>query len=100
VIQYDLATLKQIESFDQPLDLQERVYYYVIVPAHAILPKPGEFYKTVQYLMSGQQTSGKDAGNLATAQKDLDPWSPIWSGLLFQAVMLGLGCLYIHRQEF
>jgi hypothetical protein len=100
VIQYDLATMKQVQAFDQPLDFQERAHYYVIVPAHAILPKPGEFYKTVQYLMSGKQTSGKDAGNLATAQKDLDPWSPIWSGLLFQAVMLGLGCLYIHWQEF
>ena len=100
IIRYDLETMKQVEAFDQPLDFQERAYYYVIVPAHAILPKPGEFYKTVQYLMSGRQTSGKDAGNLATAQKDLDPWSPVWSGLLFQAVMLGLGCLYIHRQEF
>jgi hypothetical protein len=100
VIQYERTSLKPGLTFEQPLNFQERAHYYFIVPAHAILPKPGEFYKTVQYLMSGKQTTGKDEGNLATAQKNLDPWSPIWSGLLFQAVMLGLGCLYIQRQEF
>jgi hypothetical protein len=100
VAEYDLTTMKELRSFGPPLNLQERVYYYGIQPAHRVLPKPGEFYKTVQYLLVGRQTSGSDDNNLATAQAKLDPWSPIYSGLAFQAVMLLLGCLYIQRQEF
>jgi ABC-type transport system involved in multi-copper enzyme maturation permease subunit len=100
VTEYEIATMKELRTFAPPLNLQERVYYYGIQPAHALLPKPGEFYKTVQYLLVRQQTSGGDENNLATAQAKLDPWSPIYSGLAFQAVMLFLGCLYIQRQEF
>jgi hypothetical protein len=37
---------------------------------------------------------------LETIQAKIDPWSPIWSGLLFQAIMLTLGCFYIHWQDF
>jgi len=100
VTEYEIATMKELRTFAPSLNLQERVYYYGIQPAHALLPKPGEFYKTVQYLLVRQQTSGGDENNLATAQAKLDPWSPIYSGLAFQAVMLFLGCLYIQRQEF
>jgi hypothetical protein len=100
VSQYDLPTMKETETLAPPLTLQEKAYYYVIEPAHTLLPKPGEFYKTVQYLLIGKQTTGSDDNNLATAQAKLDPWSPIYSGLAFQAIMLLLGCLYIQRQEF
>jgi hypothetical protein len=100
VIKYDAATLKPLETFAPPLNLQEETYYYAIAPLYAVLPKPGEFYKTVQYLLTGQETSAEDEGNLAHAQQELNPWGPIWSGLAFQVVMLGLGCLYIQWQEF
>src|SRR5581483_9110425 len=67
VTEYDLATMKPLRSFHPPFTLQERMYYYAIHPAHALLPKPGEFYKTVQYLLAGQKTAGIDENNLATA---------------------------------
>jgi hypothetical protein len=100
VAEYNLTTMKQLRSFNPPFTLQERMYYYAIHPAHALLPKPGEFYKTVQYLLGGQKTAGIDENNLATAQSKLDPWSPIFSGLVFQGVMLLLGCAYLQWQEF
>jgi hypothetical protein len=100
VAEIDLATMKELRAYAPALNVQERAYYYVIEPAHALLPKPGEFYKTVQYFLAGKQTSGTSEDNLATAQARLDPWSPIYSGLAFQAVMLLLGCLYIQWQEF
>jgi ABC-type transport system involved in multi-copper enzyme maturation permease subunit len=100
VSEYDLATMQERRVLAPPLNLQEKAYYYGIEPAHNLLPKPGEFYKTVQYLLLGEKTSGESDENLATAQEKLDPWSPIWSGLAFQAIMLALGCLYIQRQEF
>ena len=100
VSEVDLGTMQELQVRSPPLNAMERSYYYGIQPAHAWLPKPGEFYKTVQYLLVGEETSGSDEQSLATAQDKLDPWSPIWSGLLFQAVMLLLGCLYIQWQEF
>jgi len=100
VTEYDLTTMKERHYYGPTLNVQERTYYYGIQPAHAYLPKPGEFYKTVQYLLVGKQTSGTNEENLASAQAKLDPWSPIYSGLAFQAVMLLLGCLYIQWQEF
>jgi ABC-type transport system involved in multi-copper enzyme maturation permease subunit len=100
VAEYDLATMKPLRSFYPAFTIQERLYYYLIHPAHALLPKPGEFYKTVQYLLAGQKTAGIDDNNLATAQTKLDPWSPILSGLAFQVLMLLLGCAYLHWQEF
>src|SRR5205823_4363313 len=99
VHEYELSNMKLVASYAPKLNVQERVYYYGIHPAHALLPKPGEFYKTVQYLLVGQKTSGDD-DNLAAAQTKLEPWSPILSGLAFQALMLLLGCVYIHWQEF
>src|SRR5205823_3134713 len=100
VIEYDPATMRQLRSFSPALTISERVYYYGIHPAHTLLPKPGEFYKTVQYLLVGQKTSGDSDDNLATVQTKLDPWSPIASGLVFQLIMLLLGCMYLHWQEF
>jgi hypothetical protein len=92
--------MKESHTYSAALNLQEKSYYYAIQPLHAVLPKPGEFYKTVQYLLSGNETVASDDENLATLQTRLNPWSPIWSGLVFQAIMLALGCFYIHWQEF
>jgi len=100
ISEYELATMRELRTISPALNLQERAYYYGIQPLHTVLPKPGEFYNTVQYLLIGEETTGKDDKNLATAQRKLDPWSPIYSGLAFQAVMLLIGCFYIQRQEF
>jgi hypothetical protein len=100
VTRYELAPLKAVQTIAARLDFQERGYYYGAKPLYLVLPKPGEFYKTVQYLLTKQETSAKETGELTAAQTKLNPWSPVWSSALFTAVMLGLGCIYMSRQEF
>jgi hypothetical protein len=57
--------------------------------------------KTVQYLLSGKETAEMgEGGDLSAAQKELEPWRPVWSSLAFMAVVLALGCWYLERQDF
>jgi hypothetical protein len=89
-----------VETRAARLDLQERSYYYFAKPLYTVLPKPGEFYKTVQFLLTSQETTAKESSDLRAAQAKLNPWAPVFSSAVFTAVMLGLGCLYMARQEF
>ena len=100
VSDYDLTTGKRERHFAPPLALTDWVYRYAIIPAYTLFPKPGEFYKTVQYLLTDQQTVAQDDDTLEAAQQQLHPWSPVWSGGLFVAVVLVICCVYIERQEF
>jgi hypothetical protein len=95
-------SISQVRDWSPKLDLQERAYYYVIRPLYLALPKPGEFYKTVQFLLSDKQTTAasEETDNLSAAQKKLNPWTPVWSSLIFTLAMLGFGCWYMARQEF
>lgn len=87
------------------LAMVERVYYYGVVPAYTVLPKPGELYRTLLYFLTGKKTD-PTAGSpdLAASEPEfkerLDPWQPVWSGAIFLVVMLGIGCLYMERMEF
>jgi len=101
VTEYDLATNQRVRTLSAKLDLSERLFYFTIRPLYFVLPKPGEFYKTVKYLLTNQETEeSTDGGELAGAQKKLRPWTPVLSSLAFMIGMLGLGCVYIWRQEF
>jgi hypothetical protein len=84
------------------MGMVEIAYRYVLVPLYTVFPKPGELDKTVQYLLTGKETQASDPrrGGLTATQEHLHPWSPVWSGALFMMVTLGIGCLYIQRQEF
>jgi hypothetical protein len=83
------------------LDFQQKAYYYFIKPAYTICPKPGEFYKTVTYLLlDGDDDEAVTGAATRAIRAELDPWAPVWSGALFIAVMLGLACIYIERQDF
>ena len=99
VTEYDLATMKVVASYAPPLEMMEFTYRYVLMPIYTLCPKPGEFYKTVQYLLTEQATQ-KQGEDEEAAQEPLHPWRPVTSSALFMAVMLAIGCLYIHRQEF
>jgi WD40 repeat protein len=101
VTEYDVQSGKRVRTLAARLDLSERAYYYAIRPLYLVLPKPGEFYKTVKYLLTDQETEeSTEGGELAGAQKKLNPWTPVWSSLAFLVGVLGLGCVYIWRQEF
>lgn len=86
-------------EFAPKMSAGERIYRFIVVPLYTVSPKPREFYKTTQYLISGKESVGDDRQMDAMQQK-IDPWQPVWSSLIFMVVMLGLACLYIERQEF
>jgi len=100
VLEYDLASGKQLRAWSPPMDLLDRVYRYGIFPIYYLCPKPGEFYKTVQYLLTDQTTRSRGNRDLTDTQEQLNPWRPVASSLAFMLVMLGLGCVYMHFQEF
>ena len=83
----------------------EQVYYYGVMPAYTVLPKPGELYRTLLYFLTGKKTdpTGESGNQPATEpefKERLNPWQPVWSGAIFLVVMLGIGCVYMERMEF
>ena len=100
VSEYLLDPERIDRRFSPRMSMVERCYRYVINPIYYICPKPGEFHNTVTFLLTSEETRGDELRDASTAQKQLRPWTPVWSGLIFIAVMLGLGCFYIERQEF
>ncbi len=79
-------------------------YRYTVSPPSHLFPKPGEFWRVVQYLVTGKSMSSSLESSLmnlnAASGRQLNPWRPLWSGALFMLVMLGLGCLYIEWLDF
>ncbi|HTN77249.1 MAG TPA: ABC transporter permease [Pirellulaceae bacterium] len=99
---YQGADLKLERQYAPALSIQEIAYRYGLVPLYTIFPKPGEMYKTFEYLLSGQTTASgpgpRDDASLA--QRPLHPWAPVWSGLAFIGVVLLVTCVYFERQEY
>jgi ABC-type transport system involved in multi-copper enzyme maturation permease subunit len=102
VIQYDLATGEEQQRYAPRQGVVARIYRYVVVPVYTVFPKPGELDKTIQYLLSGEDTkvTGRGSGDLGTAREQIHPWAPVWSSLAFTIVVLALACVYIQRREF
>jgi hypothetical protein len=87
------------------LSAVEQVYYYGVMPVYTTLPKPGELYRTLLYFLTGKKTEpAGESNNRPSAEPEfkerLNPWQPVWSGAIFLAVMLGIGCVYMERMEF
>lgn len=101
VSEYRLGPLQLEQRFSPNSGLLLNAYRYGLVPLYTVFPKPGELGETFDYLLSGKQTEKQesDAG-LTTAQRTVDPWSPVWSSFLFTLLVLGVGCVYLERQEF
>src|SRR5436190_9461603 len=89
----------------------DRTLNYLVIPVYTVCPKPGELYKTVTHILSdpkrekAQENSdaveeGAEETDDAPARAIAHPWSPVWSSAVFMAVMLALGCAYMHWQEF
>ncbi len=103
ISEYDPDTLKREDRWSPQLDFVQQSYYYVIRPLHTIFPKPGELGKTMKYLVTGKDTIefGNNGGEgISAAQRKLNPWAPVWSGIAFMVVVLALTCLYFERQEY
>ena len=90
-------------------------YRYILSPIHMIAPKPGSLNNTAQYLVTGDDTRDDyrmqllktlPMGEMNEAMEDqlprvyLNPWPPVWNGLIFTAVVLLIGCIILERQQF
>jgi hypothetical protein len=102
VIEYDVATGEEQRRFAPSQSVVARLYRYLVMPIYTVFPKPGELDKTIEYLLSGEdtKTTGRGGGDLGAAREQLHPWEPVWSSLAFTMVVLALACVYIERQEF
>jgi hypothetical protein len=102
VTAYDLPDFTRRQRYSPRLGVWMRTYRYGLLPLYTIFPKPGELGTTFEYFMSGKETqaTGSSEENLSASQRDLDPWTPLWSSALFMFVVLGIACVYIEWQEF
>jgi ABC-type transport system involved in multi-copper enzyme maturation permease subunit len=86
------------------LTTAQRMYHYLVHPLYVVLPKPGELYRTLLYVMTGKETTFEPPRRAASSevefQQRLHPWQPVLSGGAFLAVMLAAGCIYLNRMEF
>ncbi len=102
ITQYELADDSVIGRRQGALPLAERIYRYALHPLYTIFPKPGQLNETVMYVLSSNDTQLgalrlDDGGN---GPQRLDVWGPIWSNLVFLAVVLAAACVYIYRKDF
>ncbi len=101
ISQYRLDPLKLEQRLEAPMNWGEWAYRYAVRPVYTVFPKPGETYKTIQYLLTRRDTAeGKASTDSAAQIEILHPWAPVWSGLIFMVVMLTITCVYIERQEY
>ena len=102
VTRYELDPFRIIEERAPPLDNLEFGYYYGVVPLYTVLPKPGELGNVVEYLLTDRSlvTRGVNPQDLADKRANVDLSGPIWSSLVFLAVVLTLACLYVRQADF
>lgn len=99
VSEYTADTYKLQDRITPKLSTVEQAYWYGVNPLYFVFPRPGEFGYTMQYALTGKEASTFTI-NMQMARDSLNPWRPVWNGLIFMFVMLGLACVYIERQEF
>ncbi len=89
-------------EFDPPATTTERLFDYVVEPLYAVCPKPGDLDHLVNYLFTarGAEATPGNEENLQAERNAPEIWRPVWSNLLFLAVVLGLTCLSIERKDF
>ena len=95
---YQTNELRRLKIMTPKMGWIEKLFYYSIVPLHRILPQPSELNGTALYLLSGKESVPSFRNE--SAHLNLRPWDPVWSGLGFLVVVLGLSCWYVERSEF
>ena len=97
---YETATLKSVQVNTPQDSFFELAYRYFISPLYTVFPKPSEFHKVTSYLSSTRDTTYNPGIDLIYEPVETNPLLPLWSGLGFMAVMLGLSCWIFHRKDF
>lgn len=79
----------------------EWLFKYLINPFYLVFPKPAAINETIQYVVQNPDNKMPtiDNADLDIPRIEQDPWQPIWSNAIFIAVMLGLGCWHLYRQD-
>lgn len=97
-----LPDLAVEQTFAPRLSILERIYWYAIRPLYLVFPKPKQLANTTDYLLTGKETESVEMGppGSGTIHVQLDPWTPVWTSSLFVIAVLGIGCVYMQRQEF
>ena len=103
VVAYDLETMAR-EQVYRPALIAIGDWRTTTSSSRCIrfFPSRGQLHNTVQYLLTGKQTTdlGFFQGDLTQHREDLHPWRPVTSGLAFVGVLLLVACVYIERHEF
>ncbi|MEX0824685.1 MAG: ABC transporter permease [Pirellulaceae bacterium] len=87
---------------DAELSTARRIQTYLVEPLHTIIPQTGKLSsETVSAIIGGSTSRSMGEGQMAEAtQERLEVTRPIISCVLFIAVLLTIGCIYIRRQDF
>ncbi len=93
------AGMERLDRFRGKLSGIQKFYYWAVKPLYTIFPKPGEMEDVIQYALTDQETM-LVSDDQSRAGAKLNVAQPIWSNLIFIAIVLGLGCFYVHRKDF
>jgi hypothetical protein len=89
-------------EYAPPLARTQWLFHYVVRPLHLLSPKPRQLQQTVQYLLTGNESTTLPfpVADSNRPTRPRDPWAPVRSGLVFIVVALTAACLYLERHEF
>ncbi len=97
---WDLKSSRELESHVPSSDWVTTGFRYVVRPLYRIFPKPGEFYKVLGRLTSTGDARHNPQIDLTREPQPDNPWLPLWSGLLFMTVTLGIACWAFQRADY
>ncbi len=103
VTQYDVSKPGIVRHWQGNQPMVEKVYRYALHPIYTFFPKPGELNQTVNHVLTSDDVKvagprlGEDQPEMP---EQVDVWGPVWSNLLFLAVVLAIACVYVRRRDF
>jgi hypothetical protein len=96
---YDGQSLELQERLTPSATITRRVQRWFLNPLYAVLPRPGELYKTFDYLVSSTEEADEEEES-RIAKSSVSPLAPVWSSLTFIVIALAATCVYFERQEY
>ncbi len=101
-IQWNMSTGQVVRRLEPTQSRLEFFYSYIARPLYIVSPKPSSLNGVLQKLLQRDRAGQTQLFNndLAAFRVEVEVWQPIISNLIFVAVLLGIGCLYVWRKEF
>jgi hypothetical protein len=99
---YDPRTGEPLQDAGEPADWLQLLDRLVLKPAYAVLPKTGETWNLVNYLLTDQRTvlQGSFSGGLRSQRTPLDLRTPLIGHALWIVGLLAIGCWVIQRRDY